>query len=127
LSEKKYIHLSTNSFAMRAKMSIVILPLTIVITRPSIALGKQHPKQIGMHYIKPRSFGAESESVRMETSEAIVSEYLRPVLADLLQECTESQQRKFGRIFPQGVESMPAEKIPHAIALCRRTIKKNNE
>ena len=62
----------------------------------------------------------------VETSERILSRYLRPELATLLAQCTESQQRKFVRIFGS-VEEMNPKKIADAIALCERTIKNNEE
>jgi len=62
----------------------------------------------------------------VETSERILSRYLRPKLAELLAQCTEGQQRKFIRIFGS-VEEMNPNKIPDAIALCERTVKGNNK
>lgn len=60
----------------------------------------------------------------VETNEAILDRHLRPVLRDLVSRCTEPQQGKFEKIFGN-VDTVPAEKIPSAIALCERTIKKN--
>ena len=62
----------------------------------------------------------------MKTDKEILDTYLRPELVDLHSHLNESQQRKFKRIFGD-VKTMPAEKIPTAIALCERTIKKNKE
>lgn len=59
-------------------------------------------------------------------NEAINDKYLRPILRDLVSQCTESQQNQFDRVFVS-VDDCPAEKIPSAIVLCERTIKKNNE
>lgn len=44
------------------------------------------------------------------------------MLNSLIAQLTESQIRKFNRIFPEGV---PKDKINDAIDLCERTIKKN--
>ena len=60
----------------------------------------------------------------VENSERILDKYLRPNLAELFNQCTEGQQRKFIRIFGS-VETMNPNKIASAIALCERTIKKN--
>ena len=60
----------------------------------------------------------------VETSEKIIDRYLRPDLAELFNQCTEGQQRKFIRIFGS-VETMNPDKIASAIALCERTIKNN--
>ena len=62
----------------------------------------------------------------VETSERILSRYLRPELAILFAQLNEGQQRKFVRIFGS-VETMNPNKIADAIALCERTIKKNEE
>ena len=60
----------------------------------------------------------------IETSERILDRYLRPALAELFNQCTEGQQRKFIRIFGS-VETMNPNKITTAIVLCERTIKNN--
>lgn len=60
----------------------------------------------------------------VETSERILSRYLRLPLANLYAQLKVSQQRKFVRIFG-AVEEMNPDKIATAIALCERTIKKN--
>lgn len=62
----------------------------------------------------------------VETSERILSRYLRPSLAELYAQLKESQQRKFVRIFGS-IEEVDPKKIAAAIALCERTIKKNEE
>lgn len=62
----------------------------------------------------------------VETSERILSRYLRPSLAELYAQLKESQQRKFVRIFGS-VEDMNPKKIADVIALCERTIKNNKE
>ncbi|GAG30383.1 unnamed protein product [marine sediment metagenome] len=58
----------------------------------------------------------------MKSDKEILDAYLRPELVKLLAQCSESQQRKFKRIFGE-VKTMPAEKIPSAVALCERTVK----
>ncbi len=62
----------------------------------------------------------------VETGNRIIGKYLRPALKELFEKCTEGQQGKFIRIFGT-VDQMETEKIPNAIALCERTIKKNDE
>ncbi len=62
----------------------------------------------------------------VETSERILSRYLRPSLAELYAQLKESQQRKFVHIFGE-VNEMNPNKIADAIALCERTIKKNTD
>ena len=43
-------------------------------------------------------------------------------LAEVLNQCTSSQQALFARIYPNGV---PANKLVDAYDLCERTLKKN--
>ena len=62
----------------------------------------------------------------VELGSRIINKHLRPVLKELFAKCTDGQQGKFIRIFGT-VDDMDAEKIPNAIALCERTIKKNEE
>ncbi|KKM07740.1 hypothetical protein LCGC14_1730880 [marine sediment metagenome] len=56
-----------------------------------------------------------------------IEQYQRVVLAELLAQCTKGQQRKFARIFPDGPEKMPLDKVANAVLLCERTVKKNKE
>jgi len=60
------------------------------------------------------------------TSENILDKHLRPILKDLLAQCNDGNRRKFARIYGD-VETMDANKIAYAIAICERTIKKNAE
>ena len=59
-------------------------------------------------------------------NERVNDRYLRPILRDLVSQCTKAQQGKFDRAFGS-VDEVPTEKIPSAIALCERTIKRNQE
>lgn len=54
----------------------------------------------------------------------VIDRYLRPILKKLLAQCNEGNKRKFARIYGD-VETMDANKIPWAIAICERTIKNN--
>ena len=60
----------------------------------------------------------------MDIRDAVSEKHLRPILRNLLSQCTERQQTFFKRAFGS-VDDTSAEKIPSAIALCERTIKKN--
>ena len=61
-------------------------------------------------------------------SEALkkIEQYQRVVLGGLLAQCTEGQQRKFARIFPDGPDEMPLDKVAGAVLICERTVKNNN-
>lgn len=52
---------------------------------------------------------------------------IRDLLKDLLNQCTEKQQAFFLRMYPDGVDGMPKEKIPRAIEQVEATIKKNEK
>ncbi len=54
----------------------------------------------------------------------VYDKYMRPQLKELLAQCNDGNKRKFARIYGD-VETMDASKIPWAIAICERTIKKN--
>lgn len=56
----------------------------------------------------------------------VLDRYLRPKLKELLAQCNDGNKRKFARIYGD-VETMEPSKIPWAIAICERTIKKNAE
>ena len=58
--------------------------------------------------------------------EDVLDRYLRPKLKELLAQCNDGNRRKFARIYGD-VKTMDANKIPWAIAICERTIKKNKE
>ena len=57
--------------------------------------------------------------------ESVQDKYLRPVLVDLLSQCTKKQQAFFLRMYPGGVEELAVDKIPNVIRQCERTIEKN--
>lgn len=62
----------------------------------------------------------------------IVDDALRAELRQLLAQCTEEQQAFFHRIFPvkmfpNGIDSLPTQKLKDSIGLCQRTIRKNEE
>ena len=59
-----------------------------------------------------------------ETLDAI-DQFKRDSLKSLLSQCTEEQQAFFLRLYPDGVDRMPVDKIPRAIEQCEATIKKN--
>ena len=61
-----------------------------------------------------------------ETSKEVLDRYLRPKLKKLLAQCNDGNRHKFARIYGS-VETMDASKIPFAISICERTIKKNAE
>ncbi|KKL61794.1 hypothetical protein LCGC14_2191770 [marine sediment metagenome] len=61
-----------------------------------------------------------------EQSKDVLDRYLRPILKELLAQCNDGNRRKFDRIY-RDVETMDSEKIPYAISVCERTIKKNIE
>lgn len=61
----------------------------------------------------------------MDTREDINDRHLRPILKDLLSQCTEPQKTQFGRAFGD-VDELAPDRIHTAISLCERTIKKNN-
>lgn len=52
-----------------------------------------------------------------------VEAFLRKSLDARLAQCTEPQRSLFTRIYPNGV---PGDRLREAIALCDRTISKNN-
>ena len=54
----------------------------------------------------------------------VLDKYLRPKLKELLAQCNDGNRRKFTRIYGN-VETMDASKIPWAIVICERTIKRN--
>ncbi len=54
----------------------------------------------------------------------VIDRYLRPVIKRLLAQCNDGNRRKFARIYGDA-ETMDASKIPWAIAICERTIKRN--
>jgi hypothetical protein len=56
-------------------------------------------------------------------SGSLWADYQRVKIHTLLSQCTEAQQELFHQIFPNGV---PTEKLVDAVALCERTIIKNN-
>lgn len=58
-------------------------------------------------------------------TERVNDEHLRPILVDLLSQCTKAQQDLFARMYPDGVEGLAGERIPHAIRQCERTIENN--
>ena len=52
--------------------------------------------------------------------------YKRTILADLLHKCTEEQQERFSRMYPEtDVKSFPEENLNWAIQQCERTVAKN--
>lgn len=61
-----------------------------------------------------------------KAAEEVIDRYLRPKLKELLAKCNDGNRRKFARIYGD-VETMDASKIPYAIAICERTIRKNSE
>jgi hypothetical protein len=54
-----------------------------------------------------------------------INKFARDTLKELLAQCTEAQQAFFLRLYPDGPDKMPQEKIPRAIEQCEATIKKN--
>jgi len=54
-----------------------------------------------------------------------VEQFERCILKDLLLQCTMEQQHFFLKLYPEGVEKMPREKIKRAVEQCEATIKKN--
>lgn len=54
-----------------------------------------------------------------------VEQFLRDEIRRLLAECTEKQIAGFNRIWPKGVDSIPATSLRDTVALCERTIAKN--
>lgn len=59
-----------------------------------------------------------------DTENDVLDRYLRPKLKGLLAKCNDGNRHKFTRIY-RSVETMDANKIPWAIAICERTIKRN--
>ncbi len=58
----------------------------------------------------------------MSITERITNKYLRPILKDLLSQCTETQQANFARMYGN-IEAIPFAKVPMAIYQCENTIK----
>jgi len=56
-----------------------------------------------------------------------IEQYKRNTLKMLLMQCSSGQQRLFHRMYPDGPDGMPEEKIPWAIQQCENTIKKNEK
>ncbi len=61
----------------------------------------------------------------LNANQDVIDRHLRPILIDLLAQCTEKHQNLFVRMYPAGVDKMSTEKIPWAISQCERTIKEN--
>ncbi len=53
-----------------------------------------------------------------------IDKHLRPILIELLSQCTKKQQAFFKRMY-KDVNTMNVEKIPRAIEQCEATILKN--
>jgi len=53
-----------------------------------------------------------------------IKNYKKLILTNLYNDCTVSQQDKFNRIYGS-LDSIPDEKIEHAIFLCEKTIEEN--
>ena len=51
----------------------------------------------------------------------------RQLVRELLEQCTEPQQKFFERCFPGGINGLKGDKIKHAYDLCQRTLKANLE
>jgi len=60
-------------------------------------------------------------------SEALakIEQFERDTLKELLNQCTESQQALFIKMYPGGPYKIPRKKIPRAIQQCENTIIKN--
>ena len=54
-------------------------------------------------------------------TERTTNKHLRPILKDLLSQCTEKQQATFARMYGS-VEAMPFAKVPMAIHQCETTL-----
>lgn len=63
----------------------------------------------------------------MAQSEALkeVEEFRRNKLRELLAQCEPGQQEVFGRMYPEGVDEMPVDKLDWATQQCENTIRKN--
>ncbi len=55
-----------------------------------------------------------------------ITEIVRPILRDLLSQCTPGQVEKFHRIYGS-VDDVPLNKLQWAINSCERTIAKNKK
>lgn len=57
--------------------------------------------------------------------EVIALEAVRGAIRKLLPECTEPQQEFFKKMYPQGIENMPLDKLYNALDQTQRTIRRN--
>jgi hypothetical protein len=64
-------------------------------------------------------------TLAMKRLSDIIADELRDELKSLLLECTEAQNAFFHRSYPGGMETMTDDTLRNVIALCRRTIARN--
>jgi len=64
-------------------------------------------------------------TLAMKRLSDIIADELRDELKSLLSECTEAQNAFFHRSYPAGLETISEDTLRSVIALCRRTIARN--
>lgn len=62
-----------------------------------------------------------------KTADEIILSTLRAEVARLLSECTDRQRAFFGKLYPEGLDSMSEHKLKNALDQCQRTILKNEK
>lgn len=69
------------------------------------------------------------DTYREPQSEAFKSmlHSVRLVLADMLSNCTEAQQDMFARMYPEGIDAIPADRLDWACKQVENTLTKNGK